>query len=140
MIENNFITPTLANDLYNFLRAQSKVSSLVDVLTKIKHINRPKLIKCLELFEKAGIIEVCCDLHKLEENHKVKVNLIKPSLLFLSWKIDFNKQQRLFNQSIAKLTSMIELCSSDCCRMKYILDYFGESSDPCGKCDYCRVD
>ena len=39
---------------------------------------------------------------------------------------------------LAKLNSMQHLLSEDHCREQYILRYFGEDADTCGKCDYCQ--
>jgi ATP-dependent DNA helicase RecQ len=48
------------------------------------------------------------------------------------------EQRRI--QDRAKLRAMINYCQSAQCRTRYILDYFGEDSDPdwhCGNCDAC---
>jgi ATP-dependent DNA helicase RecQ len=37
----------------------------------------------------------------------------------------------------AKLDAMLGLCETVSCRRQYLLDYFGESSEPCGNCDNC---
>ena len=39
---------------------------------------------------------------------------------------------------LAKLNSMQHLFSEDHCREQYILRYFGEDTDTCGKCDHCQ--
>ncbi|GEO98731.1 DNA helicase RecQ [Methylobacterium haplocladii] len=37
-----------------------------------------------------------------------------------------------------KLEAMISLCEGAACRRQSLLSYFGESSEPCGRCDLCR--
>jgi len=37
----------------------------------------------------------------------------------------------------AKLDAMLGLCETARCRRQYLLDYFGEASEPCGNCDNC---
>jgi ATP-dependent DNA helicase RecQ len=37
-----------------------------------------------------------------------------------------------------KLEAMISLCEGATCRRQSLLGYFGESSEPCGRCDLCR--
>jgi ATP-dependent DNA helicase RecQ len=37
-----------------------------------------------------------------------------------------------------KLEAMIALCEGAVCRRQSLLGYFGEASEPCGRCDLCR--
>ena len=37
-----------------------------------------------------------------------------------------------------KLSALLGLCEAASCRRKIILDYFGDSSEPCGNCDTCQ--
>ncbi|MGH1574029.1 DNA helicase RecQ [Methylobacterium sp. P31] len=37
-----------------------------------------------------------------------------------------------------KLEAMITLCEGAACRRQSLLAYFGETSEPCGRCDLCR--
>ena len=37
-----------------------------------------------------------------------------------------------------KLEAMIALCEGATCRRQSLLGYFGEQSQPCGRCDLCR--
>ena len=37
-----------------------------------------------------------------------------------------------------KLEAMIALCEGATCRRQSLLGYFGETSEPCGRCDLCR--
>jgi ATP-dependent DNA helicase RecQ len=39
--------------------------------------------------------------------------------------------------SVAKLDALLGLCETAGCRRVRLLDYFGESSTPCGNCDTC---
>jgi ATP-dependent DNA helicase RecQ len=61
---------------------------------------------------------------------------------------DVVQQRRLIEQSEAdeafkrvsgaKLDAMLGLCETALCRRQYLLDYFGETSMPCGNCDNCQ--
>jgi ATP-dependent DNA helicase RecQ len=60
---------------------------------------------------------------------------------------DVVQQRRLIEQSDAdvayqrvagnKLDAILGLCETVRCRRQYLLEYFGEASDPCGNCDTC---
>jgi ATP-dependent DNA helicase RecQ len=62
---------------------------------------------------------------------------------------DVVQQRRLIDQSeaseaykrvsAAKLDALLGLCETAGCRRVRLLDYFGESSTPCGNCDTCLV-
>ncbi len=62
---------------------------------------------------------------------------------------DVVQQRRLIDQSeaseeykrvsAAKLDALLGLCETAGCRRVRLLDYFGESSAPCGNCDTCLV-
>jgi ATP-dependent DNA helicase RecQ len=45
-------------------------------------------------------------------------------------------QKRIEHQ---KLNALLGLCEAASCRRKIILDYFGDTSEPCGNCDTCRT-
>jgi len=53
--------------------------------------------------------------------------------------IDFNKIAAIREFYQKKLENIFEFALTDDCRMKYILNYFGESNDnyKCGRCDNC---
>ena len=61
---------------------------------------------------------------------------------------DVVQQRRLIEQSEggeahkrssnAKLDAMLGLCETVQCRRQYLLEYFGETSQPCGNCDNCQ--
>jgi ATP-dependent DNA helicase RecQ len=61
---------------------------------------------------------------------------------------DVVQQRRLIEQSEggeahkrssnAKLDAMLGLCETVQCRRQYLLEYFGETSAPCGNCDNCQ--
>jgi ATP-dependent DNA helicase RecQ len=61
---------------------------------------------------------------------------------------DVVQQRRLIEQSEAeetfkrvsgaKLDAMLGLCETARCRRQYLLEYFGETSTPCGNCDNCQ--
>jgi ATP-dependent DNA helicase RecQ len=60
---------------------------------------------------------------------------------------DVVQQRRMIDQSegseefrrvsVAKLNALLGLCETAGCRRVRLLDYFGESSTPCGNCDTC---
>jgi ATP-dependent DNA helicase RecQ len=60
---------------------------------------------------------------------------------------DVVQQRRLIEQSDAevayqraasiKLDAILGLCETVRCRRQYLLEYFGEASEPCGNCDTC---
>jgi len=45
-------------------------------------------------------------------------------------------QKRIERQ---KLNALLGLCEAPSCRRKVILDYFGDTSGPCGNCDTCHT-
>jgi ATP-dependent DNA helicase RecQ len=45
-----------------------------------------------------------------------------------------DSQKRIEHQ---KLNALLGLCEAASCRRKIVLDYFGDSSTPCGNCDTC---
>jgi ATP-dependent DNA helicase RecQ len=146
MIENSYLSRELANRFYNYLRANSDLSSIVKlkpikILEDIDGINAPKCHKAFEAFLEADILEIR-DYEILKETSnfwkkELEIKLLKPNILLLFRHIDFRKNKRLFEDAKFKLQSMIDLCMSDQCRMKYILNYFNEQADNCGKCDVC---
>jgi ATP-dependent DNA helicase RecQ len=36
-----------------------------------------------------------------------------------------------------RLNALVSLCESPCCRRQTLLSYFGETTEPCGNCDFC---
>lgn len=53
--------------------------------------------------------------------------------------IDQKNYEEQKKRAFSRLSSMLAyLTSEDCCKQKYILEYFGEKIGECGKCDYCR--
>jgi ATP-dependent DNA helicase RecQ len=44
-------------------------------------------------------------------------------------------QKRIEHQ---KLNALLGLCEAASCRRKIVLEYFGDTSEPCGNCDTCR--
>ena len=45
-----------------------------------------------------------------------------------------DEQKRVDRQ---RLNALVSLCESPRCRRQTLLSYFGESTDPCGNCDFC---
>ncbi|MBL0318499.1 MAG: DNA helicase RecQ [Alphaproteobacteria bacterium] len=46
-----------------------------------------------------------------------------------------DNQKRIENQ---KLNALLGLCEAACCRRKVLLEYFGDTCNPCGNCDNCN--
>ncbi|MFN5736929.1 MAG: RecQ family zinc-binding domain-containing protein, partial [Flavobacteriales bacterium] len=42
------------------------------------------------------------------------------------------------DNTLRKLQSVFSYLTNKECRASYILDYFGQKSEPCGKCDNCK--
>jgi ATP-dependent DNA helicase RecQ len=148
MLENNFVSSELANNFYNFLRScnQSHLRQFVlkmeDLVVTIEGINYPRLKKCMQLFNEAGIIKTSDSIENLFDNNlqrQFEITLLKPNLLFLFPFINFAKQQKLFSQGREQLKSLVRVLSDESCRMRAILNYFGESATNCGKCDHCLI-
>ncbi|MEI7811920.1 MAG: RecQ family ATP-dependent DNA helicase [Ignavibacteria bacterium] len=53
--------------------------------------------------------------------------------------LDYNKIREKYDHALFRLDSMISYAYSTECRIKFIINYFGESADnfKCGKCDNC---
>ncbi len=141
MIENNYISPKLANNFYNFIRKinLSKKIDLLYFLEKIQGINISKLKKLLKIFSKANIIDYQIENKYMCKNQRknVKINLINPNILFLFRYIDFRKEKFIFVNQKNKLKKMVDYAISQECRMKYILNYFSEKAQECRNCDNC---
>jgi ATP-dependent DNA helicase RecQ len=54
-------------------------------------------------------------------------------------KMSFAEEALVRNQEVkkTKALAMIDFINSEKCRMQNLMDYFGESSDPCHQCDIC---
>ncbi len=52
--------------------------------------------------------------------------------------IDEHKLSEKESRDRDKLKSMVEFCYAQSCREAWILNYFGSTPAPCGRCDYCR--
>lgn len=68
-----------------------------------------------------------------------------PEITFLRARPERNSfriDKKLYNirseQAKDRVTGMIDYIFEKSCRFQSLLDYFGEESNPCGICDYCR--
>ena len=52
----------------------------------------------------------------------------------LSEDVYYNRKKRALN----RWESAKKFLNSSTCREMYLLDYFGQKSSPCGKCDICK--
>lgn len=82
-------------------------------------------------------------VHEGAINYKPSSDL--PRLVFLQnryhpelFDIDNHAYQLLKSAAQRRLESVVAYFTSKICRQKMILDYFGESSSDCGRCDVCK--
>ena len=68
-----------------------------------------------------------------------------PRITYLRQRVDssrlhFDKEiyELMFEKNMHRAEAMVNYVdSSECCRQRYLLKYFGEESEDCGKCDVC---
>ncbi|MGE5438793.1 MAG: RecQ family ATP-dependent DNA helicase [Bacteroidota bacterium] len=87
----------------------------------------------LELLDSLGIM----DLIRPTSDNRVALTKtrVRDEYLFL----EYDKIMRNCNNARKKLDEMVSYAYSDKCRMKFIVNYFGQNDDnfSCGKCDNC---
>lgn len=106
-----------------------EIEKLSEVLDK-----KPELIKEeLEELNTFGIIEF--DKPSFDPSYELSIPRINDKYLNL----DFSGIEKAKNLAVKKLDIMMDFVFTEECRMKFILDYFGENlnSYKCGKCDIC---
>ncbi|MFW5702745.1 MAG: RecQ family ATP-dependent DNA helicase [Candidatus Dojkabacteria bacterium] len=136
MNENSYLSPQIANNVYNYLRKLQKVKMEFEIeqaLLDIENINRSQLELALSEFHHKKLVY-------FDVNHPEQTRLLKSNVLFLCTKINFSKNLKLYRKGKYKLFSMVDMCAQKKCRMQYILNYFGEASETCGNCDICELE
>lgn len=106
--------------------SESKLASYLKV-------TEAELVKNLELLEKQNVIDY------EPSNSKSKITFITPRLDAVYLSFNQKKMQEQKARKVEKQEEVIHyLLSSTMCRMRYILDYFGEDENSkCSKCDNC---
>ncbi len=67
--------------------------------------------------------------------------LLQPEVLARQIRLDEAAIEEKDRRDRDKLRAMVEMCYSNTCRQKWILNYFGEAdAGHCGSCDICRED
>lgn len=96
-------------------------------------INEATLTKQLKQLEANGLIDV-----------NWKTNL--PLITFLRERLPddyINLKASVYTfrkeQAFKRLDAMIAFIHSQQCRQRFIIEYFGQKSSDCGRCDYCRA-
>jgi ATP-dependent DNA helicase RecQ len=96
-------------------------------------INEAALTKQLKQLEANGLIDV-----------NWKTNL--PLITFLRERLPddyINLKASVYTfrkeQAFKRLDAMIAFIHSQQCRQRFIIEYFGQKSSDCGRCDYCRA-
>ncbi|MGK9476658.1 RecQ family ATP-dependent DNA helicase [Melioribacter sp. OK-6-Me] len=102
-------------------------------LSEILGITEKEIVENLELFDRCGIINFT------KPTPHVEIKFIKERLRNDLLNFDFTDNERLIKHHKTKLQRMIDFANTNECRMKFILDYFGEKNESytCGKCDNC---
>lgn len=95
-------------------------------------ISSSELIKQLKKMESSGIADInwrteqpqITFLHERLPNDNIE---LKPEIYHFRKKL-----------AIERLNTMKAYVDGKHCRPQFIIQYFGQESEPCGKCDYCR--
>ncbi|MGE5679247.1 MAG: RecQ family ATP-dependent DNA helicase, partial [Bacillota bacterium] len=87
----------------------------------------------LTLLENMGIAEYSCP----PAGNTVKLIGTRVKEQYLTF--DYKKVMQNYENALSKLDSMVEYAYSGSCRIKYIINYFGQDDHEykCGKCDNC---
>jgi ATP-dependent DNA helicase RecQ len=90
---------------------------------------------------KARIVLVLLKRHGLVREHRGGGwERLQNRLTSVDLSADLTDYEARREQDRAKLRAMVSYCQSARCRTRFLLDYFGEESDPdwvCGNCDAC---
>ncbi len=103
-----------------------------DKIVQTLKITQEELTNQLKTLEQNGIIEIQWRTHLpiITFCHERKPNdylSLKPEVYL------FRKEK-----AIIRLNSIKEYLQKDQCRQQFIIQYFGQTSEPCGKCDSCK--
>jgi ATP-dependent DNA helicase RecQ len=105
----------------------------IEKLSEVLDKNSEQIKEELEELNTFGIIEF--DKPSFDPSYELSIPRINDKYLNL----DFSGIEKAKNLAIKKLDMMMDFVFTEECRMKFILDYFGENlnSFKCGKCDIC---
>lgn len=138
-------------ELYNFQIQHSKQVGLTTLLSrsypgifdtyfeihekefsKRLNISESQLDQQLKELEKYGILDISwrSSLPSVTLNHE----RLPDDYLMLTQEA-YNHRKQI---TLEKLDAAINYLKADRCRSQVVLEYFGQSSSPCGKCDICR--
>lgn len=92
-----------------------------------------EIVRFLQQLSQGGIIDYD------SPSSLSRLSLVSERVPSVSLKLDLAKQKLLYKNLNHKLEQMIRYSETNDCRMKFILNYFGEESENyrCGKCDSC---
>ncbi len=138
-------------ELYNFQIKYDKTSNLITLISrsypgifdhffeihegefcKRLNISNAELMNQLKFLEQNGIIDlvVKSDLPLVTFLHE----RLPDNYLSINAEVYFNRKQI----ADKRWKAMKNLLLTNVCRAKYLISYFGQETDECGKCDYCR--
>jgi ATP-dependent DNA helicase RecQ len=136
MLEDSYLTPQLANLVYNYLCRAPAGLKLSEILLDLTNINKAKLKYCLEQFARAGILE-----YEItgENTDNLQIKKLNSQIIFLARHINFRQKRQLFELGRQRLKKLIGYCITEDCRMSTLVKYFGEELPACGQCDNCLI-
>ena len=73
-----------------------------------------------------------------EERHLPAITFLHERRPDDYFELSFESYQKRKDNTLRKLQSVFSYLTNKECRASYILDYFGQKSEPCGKCDNCK--
>jgi ATP-dependent DNA helicase RecQ len=138
--------------LYSFQIANEKFSNLITLISrsypgvfneyfeinefeflKRLKINKNELEFQLKFLEKNGVLDIIwkTDLPIVTLLHE----RLPDDYLKLDQEIYFNRK----TTALKRWKAMKDLLTKDVCRSQFLIQYFGQQSELCGKCDYCRA-
>lgn len=136
--------------LYNFQIAHQKTHSLIHYLQRNCMLDEGQFFPVFPPYLagklKVSESEINEQLQFLMQNGIIdwipKTNL--PSLTFLMerrpdgyFQLSYEVYQKRKDTGQRKLEAVLNYLSSNECRSQFLLNYFGQTSEPCNKCDYC---
>ncbi|MEI8193573.1 MAG: RecQ family ATP-dependent DNA helicase [Flavobacteriia bacterium] len=137
--------------LYNFQIAQPNMHSLIHFMQRNCLVEEGQFFTIVpsSLASKLKMTESAVNeqLRHLLQNGIIdwipKSNL--PSITFLTerrpddyFQLSYEVYQKRKDTGQRKLDAVLNYLSSNECRSQFLLSYFGQTSEPCNKCDYCK--
>lgn len=118
---------------YSKIIFEKKNKIIIENLAYELETNTVKIISLLEQLYNEGIIDLTMP-SKFQT-----ISLIKPRVRSADLILDMEKVHTIYNHFKYKLDKMIDFVFTDTCRMKFIINYFGQDDDnyKCNKCDNC---